>query len=445
MAVFPRLRGQQVNVANYVFERTAVVPNTLGMPNHADRYSGESTIPYNVIAGSQRWNITEQGQSYQESWIIRAQDIPLMSRYMPWVATPTGHTTKYPDGVQVITSLPGNPLLICKSISIEPLTKKKAVDPYEADAMRITAPALWIDKYEHLAIATLNFEFDTKLIEIKDLDVVEIPLSTKVGLEATSLVYHEVKIGGEFVAVGQIGTFLGDIPEAGNYVDTGLRTIDYFEENDTGNWLKRDLIPDLLENNDEFEVPLATVIAHLEHKIIWKNVWSIPHGNIKRLLGKINDVNIPWLGNAAEETVLFTGAEIEEQPNRTLAGGKLHTVTYTFSERHIRIGVELGSSGQFNTVILGWNHVYRPGSKSWATVVIDKVKQELLYKPDDFTLLFKHDLRTHFPDILRLSAIGFDSGTSQPITGNGTNSPLRPEAHGYDPSNFGAPPVIDIG
>lgn len=214
---------------------------------------------------------------------------------------------------------------------------------------------------------------------------------------------------------------------AGNPDDNGHD----LAQNELGNqeFIPLNVNDDAFKPNDDYEVPLTFVVAHLEHKVTWKNVWRVPWGNIKRLLGKVNNAPLEWLGNAARQTVLFTGAEIHEQPMRHTGGGKLYTVTYTFSERHIRLRLPrvIGDDPREGNVILGWNHVYRPKDSVWVTAVLN-ANRELLYREDNFLLLFRHDVNPPIATVLRLDT-----------RGNSTN-PLRPHAHNYVELVASAPP-----
>lgn len=353
-----------------------------------------AALPYNVAPGSPTFDFSQDaGSTAQETYIMRAQDMGLaVATCLPHANSLEAAAINYPGTLRRYRSLPGNPLFLCKRASAEPFDPGKSIDPYETDPDRVAIPPPqfpqpWLDRYGHLIKLTLHYEYDP--FRQRDFDFFDPRTFTEISSS----------IGGEFLNIGQQATRFVPVPSSG-FTLIEASPDDFDQVNNPANWRFVDIVPaDITQPNADFDCPLTMVIANTEYSVVWPDVWDPPWMNIKQVLGKINDAPLPWLNNAAQETVLFLGASAKQQPGTTYEGERLWTLEYKFVEKRIMLLTTYQQGLRW--LILTWNHFWRPRpdpklpadqQKGNFAFLVLNATGEPLYKTLDFMrYLFKRD------------------------------------------------------
>lgn len=113
---------------------------------------------------------------------------------------------------------------------------------------------------------------------------------------------------------------------------------------------------DAVENE---EISAAKIIPMVEHSLTRQRCPSIPWTAIKACIGKVNSaaLNDSIFTNVATHTLLYMGASIDW--TLSTDGSEVWTLEHRFQERRVLDGAD----------IRGWNHFWRPDTKTWQRLV----------------------------------------------------------------------------
>lgn len=120
-------------------------------------------------------------------------------------------------------------------------------------------------------------------------------------------------------------------------------------------------------------VTFGKIIPQISHSIDCQRVdaASVPYAAVRDLIGKVNDGTFE---GAADETLLFTGAEISF---KNVRGEQIYSLGYKFDERIVKQGTDQ----------VGWNYFFRPDTGTWQKIKTVNGNHRI-YPKGSFSALF---------------------------------------------------------
>lgn len=326
-------------------------------------------IPYALMEGYPQFKFTADDATATEKYIIAAENLAaFIDECFP------EPTVLY--GIILASNkrrLPGNEVMITREVSVEPVDMTKPIDPYGIDPN--APPGTYGDKiYVTCNYTTAGNEDDD------DQD----PQNPETFLTRSA------NVGGEFLALNAPNVkWKAQVKKdnaAGDAVLAGVS--EHPEMMDPLNLPGAvpegadDAVDGAIEPNKDFQLPITKILPTIEWTLSWKEVIAPPWQQIRELLGKVNDRQLPLFFNAPKDTTLFLGVaakqEFTARRGVSFIFRKPWSIDFKFTEKH----------GKDDGVVIGWNHFWRP-EKNRFDILLRQPGNKKAYEAGNFARLFQ--------------------------------------------------------
>lgn len=308
-------------------------------------------IPYKLMEGYPKINVTDEKTTGTEKYLINASNVS--SFVLESLPPPVILGNFYFRAPR--RRMPGAGFLNTATLSFEPHTGEKPGDPFYTD-LGLSSDA-HDETYDPLYMVTIQYETG------KDAEDDERDED-----DPETFLEHSVSGGGEFLSIPSQNTKVAE-----GDVETSVSQSDQV-------------------NNSDRQMPMLKTIPTIEHTLKWEYVINPNWDQIFLSLGHVNDRELSWLFNSPAETCLFMGVSGNQTYTWDGATTRIQpwTLDFKFSQRYIS-EVVTGDAGQVAETY-GWNHAYSPRLGKWVYVYrasTDDNGQKKLYDEVDFRDMFK--------------------------------------------------------